>query len=90
MPTYKQAHRDKWSGDLEDFIKNLENVQGDERDIIPHPDKPGGYILGVECDGASYHCSKSVRDRDQLRQDVLADFRVWSTGWYRDPEREFV
>jgi AAA domain len=30
-----QAYREKWSGDLEEFfIKNLENVQGDERDII--------------------------------------------------------
>lgn len=30
-----QAYRQEWSGKLEDFfIKNLENVQGDERDII--------------------------------------------------------
>src|SRR5258708_33933535 len=30
-----QAYRQAWDGQLEDFfIKNLENVQGDERDII--------------------------------------------------------
>jgi hypothetical protein len=54
----------------------------------------GGYVLGVECDGATYHSSKSARDRDRLRQDVLENLnwrihRVWSTDWYRDPEREF-
>jgi hypothetical protein len=61
---------------------------------IVHPDKPGSYILGVECDGATYHSSKSARDRDRLRQEVLEGLhwrihRVWSTDWYRDPEREF-
>jgi very-short-patch-repair endonuclease len=60
---------------------------------VVHPDKPGSYILGVECDGATYHSSKSARDRDRLRQAVLEDLnwkihRVWSTDWYRDPERE--
>ncbi|WP_316173010.1 DUF4011 domain-containing protein [Bradyrhizobium sp. SZCCHNRI2049] len=62
---------------------------------VVHPDKPGSYILGVECDGATYHSSKSARDRDRLRQDVLEGlnwriYRVWSTDWYRDPEREFA
>jgi very-short-patch-repair endonuclease len=61
---------------------------------IIHPEKPGTYILGVECDGATYHSSKSARDRDRLRQEVLEKLhwkihRVWSTDWYRDPEREF-
>jgi very-short-patch-repair endonuclease len=62
---------------------------------VVHPDKPGSYILGVECDGATYHSSKSARDRDRLREDVLIGLnwrihRVWSTDWYRDPEREFT
>jgi very-short-patch-repair endonuclease len=61
---------------------------------VVHPDKKGNYVLGVECDGATYHSSKSARDRDRLRQDVLEALnwkihRVWSTDWYRDPEREF-
>ncbi|MET4717142.1 very-short-patch-repair endonuclease/DNA polymerase III delta prime subunit [Bradyrhizobium japonicum] len=70
-------------------------VAGYRIDIgVVHPDKPGSYIMGVECDGATYHSSKSARDRDRLRQDVLEGlnwriYRVWSTDWYRDPEREF-
>jgi very-short-patch-repair endonuclease len=61
---------------------------------IVHPDKPGNYIVGLECDGATYHSSKAARDRDRLRQSVLEELnwrihRVWSTDWYRDPEGEF-
>jgi len=61
---------------------------------VVHPDKPGCYVLGVECDGATYHSSKAARDRDRLRQEFLESLswkihRVWSTDWYRDPEREF-
>jgi len=78
------------------LIWNTEEEQSQYRiDIgIVHPDKPGNYILGVECDGATYHSSKSARDRDRLREDVLIGLnwkihRVWSTDWYRDSEREF-
>ena len=47
---------------------------------------PGRFILGIECDGATYHSSRSARDRDRLRQAVLEDHgwvihRVWSTDW---------
>ena len=33
---------------------------------VKHPDWPHGFIMGVECDGATYHSSKSARDRDRL------------------------
>lgn len=54
---------------------------------------PGRYILGIECDGAAYHSARSARDRDRLRQQVLEAigwriYRVWSTDWFRNPERE--
>ena len=54
---------------------------------------PGRYILGIECDGAAYHAARSARDRDRLRQQVLEAigwriYRVWSTDWFRNPERE--
>ena len=57
---------------------------------VRHPEMPGRFLLGIECDGASYHSSKSARDRDILRQKVLEDlgwtiYRIWSTDWFRDP-----
>lgn len=60
---------------------------------VRHPDWPYGYILGVECDGAAYHSSKSSRDRDRLRQEVLEGLgwrlhRIWSTDWFRNPRAE--
>jgi hypothetical protein len=60
---------------------------------IRHADWPHGFILGVECDGASYHSAKSARDRDRLRQEVLEHLgwklhRIWSTDWFNNPQRE--
>jgi very-short-patch-repair endonuclease len=57
------------------------------------PTSPGRFILGVECDGATYHSSRSARDRDRLRQEVLEElgwklYRIWSTDWFRNPQRE--
>jgi len=54
-----------------------------------HRDYPMGFLCGIECDGASYHSSKSARDRDRLRQEVLEDlgwvlYRIWSTDWFYD------
>jgi len=52
------------------------------------PEKPGNYILGIECDGAAYHSSKTARDRDRLRQEILETLgwkihRIWSQDWFR-------
>ncbi|SFR52645.1 DUF4011 domain-containing protein [Thiomicrospira sp. ALE5] len=57
---------------------------------VKHPSYPFGYICGIECDGATYHSSKSARDRDRLREEVLSRlgwnlYRIWSTDWLRDP-----
>jgi hypothetical protein len=58
---------------------------------VVHPDMPGIYLAGIECDGATYHRSATARDRDKLRQHVLRDLgwsilRVWSTDWWIDRE----
>ena len=58
---------------------------------VRDPASPSTFLLGVECDGASYHSSKSARDRDILRQQILEGlgwtiYRIWSTDWFRDPD----
>ena len=57
------------------------------------PERPGRYLLGIECDGATYHSAQSARDRDRIRQNHLEDLgwrihRIWSTDWFRFPDRE--
>ena len=59
---------------------------------IRHPEHPGRYILGIECDGATYHSHRTARDRDRLRQEVLTALgwklhRIWSTDWIKAPEQ---
>ena len=49
--------------------------------------------MGIECDGAAYHSSKSAKDRDIYRQSVLEEAgwkisRIWSRDWWRNPEKE--
>lgn len=56
-------------------------------------DQPGRYLVGIECDGATYHSAQSARDRDRLRQEVLESMgwelhRIWSTDWFRNPKRQ--
>jgi superfamily II DNA or RNA helicase/very-short-patch-repair endonuclease len=60
---------------------------------IKHPDRPGEFVLGIECDGAAYHSSKTARDRDRIRQSVLEDLgwtihRIWSPDWISNKECE--
>lgn len=60
---------------------------------ISDADKPGRFVLGIECDGAQFHSSRSARDRDRLRQQVLEAHgwiihRVWSADWYLRPQAE--
>ena len=38
---------------------------------IRNPLHKDRYIIGIECDGATYHAQRSARDRDRLRQAVL-------------------
>lgn len=60
---------------------------------VRHPDRPGSYLLAIECDGATYHSALWARERDRLRQDVLEHLgwrfhRIWSTDWFYDRRRQ--
>jgi very-short-patch-repair endonuclease len=60
---------------------------------VKHPTLNGRFVLGVECDGATYHSARTARERDRLRQTVLEDigwkiYRIWSTDWIKDPVSE--
>lgn len=60
---------------------------------IVDPNYPGRYLLGIECDGATYHRAKTARDRDKLRESVLRQLgweihRIWSTDWWENPQKE--
>jgi very-short-patch-repair endonuclease len=60
---------------------------------IVDPSHPGRFVLGVECDGASYHSSATARDRDRIRQQILERLgwkihRIWSPDWVSRNEAE--
>ncbi|MEO8243570.1 MAG: DUF3320 domain-containing protein [bacterium] len=60
---------------------------------VRHPERPGQYLVAVECDGAAYHSALWARERDRLRQDVLQSLgwqfhRIWSTDWFHRRDHE--
>lgn len=60
---------------------------------IVNADEPGKYIVGIECDGATYHSAATARDRDRLRQQVLENLgwrihRIWSRSWFDNSAEE--
>lgn len=62
---------------------------------VRDPGNPGRFLLGIECDGASYHSAKSARDRDRLRQEILEGLgwkikRIWSTDWFSNPQAQLA
>jgi very-short-patch-repair endonuclease len=73
-------------------VETQVGVSGFKIDLgVRHPDHFDKFIVGIECDGAAYHSTKSARDRDRLREEVLRGLgweilRVWSTDWFDDPD----
>ncbi|MBW4683078.1 MAG: DUF559 domain-containing protein [Microcoleus vaginatus WJT46-NPBG5] len=58
-------------------------------DLAVKDEQGNKFLLGIECDGVTYHTYPTVRDRDHLRQLVLEGLgwrihRIWSTEWFRD------
>ncbi|HYN89872.1 MAG TPA: AAA domain-containing protein, partial [Ardenticatenaceae bacterium] len=61
--------------------------------VAQHPERPGRFVLAIECDGATYHSTPTARDRDRLRQQHLEALgwrfhRIWSTDWFMRREQE--
>jgi len=74
-------------------LKTQVNSAGYRIDIAVYDPKRSKYILGIECDGALYHSSKSARERDIHRQRFLESrgwkiVRIWSRNWWENPENE--
>jgi superfamily I DNA and/or RNA helicase/very-short-patch-repair endonuclease len=68
-------------------------VSGYKIDLAVYNPKTSSYVLGIECDGATYHSSKSARERDIHRQRYLESrgwkiARIWSRNWWRNPQDE--
>ncbi len=60
---------------------------------VVDPKQPSRYLLGIECDGASYHSARSARERDRQREAVLRNHgwdihRIWSTDWFLQPQAQ--
>jgi len=60
---------------------------------VVDPSDASRYLLALECDGPNYRNAATARDRDKLRQAMLAGLgwkvhRIWSTDWWHKPEEE--
>lgn len=68
-------------------------VSGYKIDLAVYDKESSKYILGIECDGAAFHSSKSARERDIFRQRYLESrgwniIRIWSKDWWTNPQKE--
>lgn len=59
--------------------------------VVVNPSNNQEYVLGIECDGASYHSSYSARVNDRIRQEILERlgwkiYRIWSQHWISSRE----
>lgn len=68
-------------------------VSGYRIDLAIYDDRKSQYILGIECDGAAFHSSKSAREMDIYRQRYLESrgwkiIRIWSKNCWRNPKVE--
>ena len=78
------------------IVRPQVGVSGYRIDLgIVDPDDPTRYLLGIECDGATYHSAATVRERDVYRQRFLESrgwtiHRIWSRNWWRRREQEIA
>lgn len=76
------------------IVKTKVGCSGYRMDMaVEHPFKKGLFVLGIECDGDTYHNTRTVRERERLRRSILEDmgwtiYRIWSTDWIKNPKFE--
>jgi superfamily II DNA or RNA helicase/very-short-patch-repair endonuclease len=90
---FEEAVYDALEAEGYDVVSQVQSSSYSIDLAIKDPEQPGKFILGIECDGAAYHSSKTARDRDRTRQMVLEDLgwtihRIWSPDWASNQERE--
>lgn len=74
-------------------VRTQVGVSGYRIDLAIYDKKFSRYILGIECDGAAYHSTKSARERDFFRQRYLESrgwkiHRIWSRNWWSNKNEE--
>lgn len=95
-PLYPMIEESIMEGLVRSGHKVVRNLGCSEYKIdlaIADPERPGEYLLGIECDGANYRSANTARDRDKLREEVLRGLgwnlhRVWATDWWHSPDGE--
>jgi hypothetical protein len=60
---------------------------------VRHPRDPAVYLAAIESDGGAFRRAHSARERDRLRESVLAALgwnvlRAWSTDWFSEPQAQ--
>lgn len=90
---FEEAVYDALVAEGYDVVSQVESSSYSIDLAIKHPDQPGTFVLGIECDGAAYHSSRTARDRDHTRQLVLESLgwtihRIWSPDWASNQQRE--
>ena len=105
MERSRDSERDEFDSDFEVQVCNRLRESGHKVDTqvgfsgyridlaVVHPNDDNRYVLGIECDGATFHSARSVRERDVMRQQFLEGngwkiVRVWSRNWWRNPDKE--
>jgi very-short-patch-repair endonuclease len=91
--SFEEAVYDALEAEGHDVVTQVQSNSYSIDLAIKHPDQPGKFVLGIECDGAAYHSSKTARDRDRTRQMVLESLgwtihRIWSPDWTSNKGRE--
>lgn len=71
------------------YVETQVGVRGYRIDLAVYDKDKGKYLAGIECDGATYHSSKSARERDISRQRFLESrgwniLRIWSRDWWKN------